>query len=262
MPLVIARPTANTRFDIDSTPRMPAIQCEARITGVQPDPTAASRFDWSIEITEAVAASTCASARVGSCRLTVSERNVVGGRWTPRFTALQGGDAVITATVQHGGATLRAQVTVQVRGRNPPAQLITNRLGGRGIAGDRIACHESGRRQFANDGLPLRGPGGDVGVTQLCNPAATCEQRWSWAANVDAGAALLRDKEAATRRHLNQHQVNGRYPNDQGLGDAEVLLRETIQRYNGGSYWRWNAAVNRWEAGPPNDYVARVLACN
>ena len=41
-------------------------------------------------------------------------------------------------------------------------------------------------------------------------------------------------RRAAARRHLNQHQVNGQFPNDQGLGDAEVLLRETLQRYK----WR------------------------
>ncbi len=262
MPLVIARPAANTRFEIDATPQMPTILCEARITGVQPDPTPTTSFDWSIEITEAVAPSTCASARVGNCRVTVSERSVRGGSWTPRLTVFQGGDAVITVTAQHGATALQAKVSVQIRGRNPAAQAITNRLGGRGTAADHVACHESGRRQFGNDSMPLLGPGGDVGVMQLCNPAASCEQRWSWAANVAAGATLFAEKDAAARRYLNQHIVQGRYPNDQNLADADVLLRETIQRYNGGSYWRWNGTANRWDASPPNQYVARVLACN
>lgn len=261
VPLVIDQPAANARFDIDTTPRMPTIQCRARITGEQPDPTATTRFDWTIEITEAVTRSSCASAQVGNCRETVTEQGVVGGNWTPQLTTLQGGDAVITVTAPQGGATLQAQVTVRIRGTNPAATQITARLGGAGTAGDRVACHESGRRQFSADGMPLLGPGGDVGVMQLCNPAATCEERWRWAANVDGGAALLADKEAAARRHLNQHRVGGHYPNDQGLGDADVLLRETLQRYNGGSYWRWNATANRWAMSPPNQYVARVLAC-
>lgn len=48
MPIAILRPAANALFNIDATPRMPAISCQARITGVQPDPTTATAFDWSI----------------------------------------------------------------------------------------------------------------------------------------------------------------------------------------------------------------------
>jgi hypothetical protein len=261
MPLTIVQPAANTRFNIDATPRMPTITCQARITGVQPDPTPSTLFNWSIQITETVRASTCPSSRVGNCSLVAEQRNVRGGIWTPTFSSIQGGDALITVTVTQGDATLTASVNVQIRGINPAAASITQRAGGAGTAGDQIACRESGRRQFDSAGMPLLGPGGDVGVMQLCSPAATCLQRWDWTANVDAGLALLGNKEAAARRYLNQHQLNGHYPNNQGLDDAGVLLRETLQRYNGGAYWRWNAGANRWESAPPNQYVAHVLAC-
>ena len=129
---------------------------------------------------------------------------------------------------------------------------------------DRVACHESGRRQFSSAGMslgmPLLGPGGDVGVMQLCSPAATCAQRWNWSANVDAGMALLRQKRAAAGRYLNSHQVGMNYPNSLGLSNAEVLQRETLQRYNGGRYWTWHSGRNRWEPNPPNNYVANLLA--
>jgi hypothetical protein len=262
MPLIITQPAANTLFHIDATPRMPTIRCQAQITGVQPDPTATTLFNWSITITETVRRDSCPSSRIGNCALTVSQQNVRGGSWTPTFNQIQGGEAVITVSATVGGRPSQATVSVRIRGTNPAAATITQRLGGAGTAGDRVACHESGRRQFDNQGMPLLGPGGDVGVMQLCNPAATCPQRWDWTANVAAGAALLAQKERAARTYLNQHQVNNHSPNDQNLSDADVLLRETLQRYNGGTFWSWNSVANRWEANPPNQYVARVLACN
>jgi hypothetical protein len=185
----------------------------------------------------------------------------VRGIWTPAFNAIQGGDAVITARVSFRGAVLQAAVNIRIRGANPGASAISARLGGTGTAADLVACHESGRRQFDSTGMPLLGPGGDVGVMQLCNPAANATQRWDWTANVAAGAALFTEKANAARIYLNHHQVQGHYPNDQHLDDAGVLLRETIQRYNGGAYWSWSASHNRWEATPPSSYVATVMAC-
>lgn len=262
MPLTIVSPAANAVFNITSQPAMPSVRCQARITGVQPDPTASTPFDWSITVTEAVRASSCPSSRVGNCSATVSQAGVRGGSWTPVLNVFQGGDAVITARATVGGTALQASVTVRIRGTNPAPATITGRLGGAGSAADRIACHESGRRQFDGTGMPLLGPGGDVGVMQLCNPAASCPQRWDWTANVAAGAALIAQKRTAAQAHLNAHRVNGHYPNDQNLGDADVLLRETIQRYNGGTYWHWDAPHGRWHAAPPSTYVASVLACH
>lgn len=262
MPLNIIQPAANALFAIDATPRMPAIACSARIMGIQPDPTPNTPFDWSIKITETVRASTCASSRVGTCTLTVNQAGARGGMWTPTFNSIQGGDAVITVRANVQGAALQASVNVRIRGANPPAWRVTTALGGAGTAADRIACHESGRRQFDGTGMPLLGPGGDVGIMQLCNPAASCSQRWDWTGNVAAGTALIAQKDTSARHHLNQHVVHGHYPNDQNLSDADVLLRETIQRYNGGAFWTWDAQHSRWHAAPPNNYVARVLACH
>lgn len=139
--------------------------------------------------------------------------------------------------------------------------IVILRLGGANSAGERIACQESRKRQFDATGMPLLGTGGDVGVMQLCNPAANCNQRWNWSANVDQGLALIRTKETEARTYLNGHRINGRYPNDLDLNDENVLLRETVQRYNGGTYWSWNTALNQWQAAPPNGYVDLVLAC-
>ena len=94
---------------------------------------------------------------------------------------------------------------------------------------------------------------------QLCNPAATCEQRWNWRENVRGGLAILASKRASALAYLNLHRVGGSLPNDQGFADAEVVRRETIQRYNRAPYWVWDAAANLWRKSPPNNYVFLVL---
>jgi hypothetical protein len=99
---------------------------------------------------------------------------------------------------------------------------------------------------------------------QLCNPAATCRQRWSWSENVARGANLLQQKRNEATAYLNHHAPGGHYPNNLGLGDADVVQRETLQRYNGGRYWQWDNTASRWVANPPqgNNYVQQVLACH
>ena len=260
MQLNIIEPAPDALFQIDATPRMPIIRCEARIAGSEPDPTEATLFDWSIKITDVVRVSSCASSRLGVCTQVLNEQNV-GGTWTPVFKDIQGGDAIISVHTTINNAVLQASVNVRIRGANPAVEDITARLGGAGKAGPQIGCHESGNRQFDETGMPLLGPGGDVGVMQLCNPAATCRQRWDWTANVDAGLALIIEKERAAQNYLNHHRVQGHYPNDHNLNDAEVLLRETIQRYNGGTYWTWDQTRNLWKMTPQNQYVASVLEC-
>ena len=180
---------------------MPTVTCQVRINGVQPDPTPNSAFDWLIQITEAIAQSSCPSSKIGNCQLTVSEQNVHGGNWTPALPSIQGGDALITVSTTYQGKRLQASVNVRIGGTNPTAAIVSARLGGAGTAADLIACHESGRRQFVG-GTPILGPGGDVGVMQLCSPAATCEERWSRTANVDAGLALINQKQADATRYL------------------------------------------------------------
>jgi len=258
--LVIDQPTASTRFNISATPTMPTVNCRARITGLTHDPTPNTDFSWQIQVTEAVTSDSCASSRIGNCSSTVSQNNVRGGNWRPAFSAIQGGRAVITAAANVGGTALSTSVTVDIRGTNPGAASITAQCGGAGTDADRVTCHESGRRQFDGNGNPLLGPGGDVGVMQLCNPAATCSQRWNWSGNVNAGVALLGQKRNGATAYLNTHVVAGNYPNSPNLSNAAVLQRETLQRYNGGRYWRWNTATNRWDPNPPNNYVANLLA--
>src|ERR1700730_8313943 len=137
MPLNIVEPAPDALFHIDTTPRMPSIRCEARITGSEPDPTEGTLFDWSIKITDVVRASGCASSRLGTCTQVLNEQNV-GGVWTPVFKDIQGGDAIISIRATIHNAVLQASVNVKIRGANPPVADITARLGGAGKAAPRI----------------------------------------------------------------------------------------------------------------------------
>ena len=94
---------------------------------------------------------------------------------------------------------------------------------------------------------------------QMCDPEATCRERWDWRANVARGIQLLQQKRNNALAYLNQHTVGGSYPNDKELEDSQVIQREAIQRYNGGSYWHWDSTSNVWKKTSPNSYVERVL---
>ena len=260
--LEILNPTRCQIILIDATPRMPNIQCRARIKGYDPDPTSRLEFEWSLKNIENIGADTCASAGLGRCRVT-DNGETTGGSWQSNFgRVVQGGEATLAVKAAFFSRTLSNQQPLRIRGTNPAAAAITGRIGAGGIE-DNIACRESGRQQFDAAMMPLLGPGGDVGVMQLCNPAATCLQRWDWTANVDAGLDLFQDKIRIARAYLNRHTVNGNYPNNLGLNNREVLQREAVKKYNGGRYWRWNAATSQWVAdpNPRNNYVANVLGC-
>jgi hypothetical protein len=74
---------------------------------------------------------------------------------------------------------------------------------------------------------------------------------WDWAANVDAAKRLFAEKESAAKKYLERHP-----PKDDEI--AEMLLNESIQRYNGGTYYKWNEDEKKWEARPANDYVSMI----
>jgi hypothetical protein len=258
--VVIDAPARGSTFRIDATPAMPAIACRARITGVASDLTPTTKFTWRLTIREKSVAGTCASAGV-LCISSEDALDIIGGAWTPSLSTIQGGDLTITVRANVAGTTATATTTGMVLGTNPTIAAVTAACGGAGTDADLVACHESGRQQFNPNGMPTRGPGGDVGIMQLCNPAATCQQRWDWKANVAAGVALLNSKRASARARLRSHTPSGPFLNDQGMADADVLKRETLQQYNGGNFWQWDPATNRWKSQPPNGYVAQVLSC-
>lgn len=257
--LVIDVPVPGQEFAIDATPTMPAIKCQARIVGVAPDPTPRTAFNWFIEIVEPRQAGTCASAGV-SCVYFDQANGLVGGVWLPQFQGYRGGDVRIGVSVTYAGSVLRAETRVKIIGTNPPFSEVHKACGGSTTDAAKIACHESGMQQFRKSGLPVLGPGGDVGIMQLCGPKpATCDERWNWRANVAAGIALFTTHSAAARQYLDTHKVDGKWPNDKNMTKEQVLQRESIKRYNGRVYWTWDEKSSMWLAQPPGDYTDKVL---
>ncbi|WKX69577.1 hypothetical protein [Streptomyces sp. XD-27] len=257
--LLIEQPKPFEVFSIDTTPAMPSIQCRARIGGVKPDPTPTVPFNWRIEIIEPPSAGTCPSAGV-KCAAGDQAFGVVGGAWTPSLTTFQGGDVRIKATATMSGNVLEAEVRVLILGKNPAPRDVYAMCGGRNTDMGRILCHESGLRQFGDNGYPKLGRGGDVGISQLCLPAASCEQRWNWRANVMEGIRIFGLHKAAARAYLDGHKADGKWPNERGMTDEQVLQREAMQRYNGKSYWIWDEIAGLWKVVDKQKYPDVVLA--
>jgi hypothetical protein len=71
----------------------------------------------------------------------------------------------------------------------------------------------------------------------MTHPAPSYEHAWSWKANILAGSSLFKEKARIARSYLAQ---GGRpYTQDQ-------LRRETLSRWNGGSYHEWDRQAAKW----------------
>ena len=77
---------------------------------------------------------------------------------------------------------------------------------------------------------------------------AGIEEIWNWRRNVDTGQRIFARKRADALRYLRTHENY----------DEEMLLREALQRYNGGRYHTWDTTAKKWIATPPNAYVDTV----
>lgn len=113
-----------------------------------------------------------------------------------------------------------------------------------------ICWQESRWRHFLPNGKPLvnSNPNGttDWGLMQINQ--ATNEQKWNWRSNLAAAIALFAQKRAAADAYLRKHPPYS----------PEMLENETIQRYNGGAYYKWDAQSGTWMVSPPNGYVKGI----
>lgn len=102
----------------------------------------------------------------------------------------------------------------------------------------RIACRESGQRQFdapPNGGTgfcPLFGPGGKVGIMQIANP--TADEVWNWRLNVEKGIEVFNERVAAAGEYPSRVRNSDGFRNlveqfnqrrqQQGLDPVQVIL--------------------------------------
>jgi hypothetical protein len=134
-------------------------------------------------------------------------------------------------------------ISISIVGTNPTEQEVLTYLAtkpDRGIM-ERIVRHESRFRQFRDSGEPLGSFDGGFGLTQLTNPAPRLEEMWNWKRNIDAGLRVLAEKRAQA---LTFFATSGSAPTE------DQLLRETVSRWNGGSYYAWEASTRQWIRRP------------
>jgi hypothetical protein len=202
----ILAPADGTFFAISPEPAMPRIQALARIVGITPDPTSTTGFEWSASIRFDSAACPHGCKADGTSRVIAGPaitETVVGGAWTPRFPSLLGGELSLTVRATVAGESWQAgSHGLRIEAVNPGCSELLAALPHDTLR--RIACHESGLRQFmaARD----RGQGfsplfsGDkllgAGIFQITNPSPTDEQIWNWRENVAAGIATFNSKIA------------------------------------------------------------------
>ena len=207
--LQIVTPAPNTVFVLDDTPQMPTIDVVANITGVAPDPTGTTDFEWSAELTHNPST---AGDRNGPNRNFATRANgiAVGGRFSVTFADLMAGQLSITVRATIASHVVRAAtVGLTVVARNPTKAAVQAAMGNDLLR--RIACHESGQRQFATaPGNTTRSPlwsgdgRGGVGLFQITVPPPTDAQVWNWRENVTAGAARLEQGRRAARNYPRQ----------------------------------------------------------
>ena len=164
------------------------------------------------------------------------------------FEVTDNGESVVQTKGCAGVNCDTIAIYLRTRGTNPSRAAVSAALGGDMLRA--ICWRESTWRQFGANGKPLVNTNSngtaDWGLMQINQ--ATPEQRWNWKANVNRGAALLAEKRTHANAYLSKHPPV----------TAEMLENETLQRYNGGTYYKWNESTSTWDVAPPNGYVAAI----
>jgi hypothetical protein len=216
--MTFTKPGSNAVFTITAAPDWPAIMFETDAQG-------AHAWQWMISW-DVFTASGSASTE--------------GNMWNAAPAVLDRG-GLLTVKAAAGGAT--ATITVNIAGTNPTAADVINHLATNpdndGFAA--IIRHESKFKQFAASSVPVKSFDKGYGMCQLTNPAPTFEQAWNWKQNVDGGLRLFGQKRASAVSYLGQ---GGR------VYTQEQLKYETVCRWNGGQYHRWDPGASSWVRTP------------
>ena len=254
-------------FNISAAPAMPSsIIGQARITGVDPDPTPNTTIRWENKIHF----NACGVRNIDDTLAPVDQPG--SQDYKPVFPHIRGGQMTITATIIRNGQKCDSkQNQQQIKGTNPAVGTIQASLPDQFAI--QIACQESHFREFDNNSNPLLRcePDGRIGagVLQQTTPAASDDAFWNWQQAVNEGLATLASKRIAAQGYPARIRKSTKGCPNNTLCNAgatdftpDQLLHEELQRYNGGAYWQWDHVNNVWVAQPPNGYVAAVLACH
>ena len=212
------KPALNAVFTISAPPAWPAITFETDVQG-------AHTWQWTISwdvFTASGSASTAANT------------------WDAAPAIVNRG-GLLTVKAIAGAAT--ATTAVNITGTNPTPVDVTSYLAtkpnsdGFGL----IIRHENKFKHFNASSVPAKSFDKGYGMCQLTNPTPTFEQAWNWKHNVDCGLALFAQKRATAVNYLGQ----------MGRAFTEKQLRyESVCRWNGGAYHRWDAGAKAWVRTP------------
>jgi hypothetical protein len=256
-----------SEFPITTAPAMPAIQVQASVLGITPDPTAITTFEWTATLefnpTE------CRNGIPASFPPITLTGVSTGGAFAVRFTEIQGGRLIIRVKARVAGGEIRGERRdLRIIGTNPLYPQLTQALPSRVFRA--LVWHESRGRQFlgtANGGTsacPLFSADrlGGVGLMQLTRPAPTREQTWNWRANVTAGLALFQVKMQSARAYPAQYRTSAAFqalvtaynadraknklpPVQVSIPEftAEQVELDALRGYNG-----WSAGIHEYRA--------------
>src|SRR6516165_7033427 len=200
----------NGRYVITDEPRMPVISATAVFEG-DPDGSA-TVSEW--EVSVVFRADDCPPFGPDDLRTDFSFSGTGGNEITADFpeNVVRGGSITFSAKGLVNGCAVSAVDGTGLVGTNPQRTDIENFLKQKSPDTyrtlQRIACRESGQRQFnspPNGGTgfcPLFGPGGKVGIMQIAKP--TDDQVWNWKENVTAGIEKFKKSVAAAEDYHNK----------------------------------------------------------
>ena len=213
----VTKPAPNSIFRITAAPAWPSVVFETDASGPH-------TWQWTLAWDFFSASGTVSTP---------------SNTWDASVVANRGG--TLTVKVTAGAAS--ASTTVHIVGTNPTETDVVTYLSTRPDSDgfDRIIKHESKFKHFGANNEPKKSFDKGYGMCQLTNPAPSFEQAWNWKLNVDGGLSLFAQKRSAARTFLGQS----------GRQFTDTQLRfETVCRWNGGRYHRWDAAANKWVRTP------------
>ncbi|XP_055349665.1 uncharacterized protein LOC129596416 [Paramacrobiotus metropolitanus] len=203
--------------------------------------------------------------------------------WTSILSSsgIRGGRATLTWT---DAAGVTGSITFSIAGTQPPTAEIRNLIvtaSGNLWYPPYVAEHESGLRQFVS-GQPLISSDNGVGIFQLTNPVPTCEQVWSWKANVHAGVQWLNAKQRDANQWMQRQrqqalaemgrnvpvpdrtEANCQFSDGTTRTINDAVAMKMFNGASGGNYAAWDNGKGKWKFNPMNDlpkpfnYVNRV----
>jgi hypothetical protein len=223
----------NGRYVITDEPRMPIIPAAALGIG---GPASISG-QWEIDVS--FTASDCPPFGPPDLTTHLHVSRTGGNQITTDFfgNVVRGGSISFSVNGTVNGCAVSAVGGAGLLGTNPQQSAIQAELPHDTLR--RIACKESGQRQFdapPNGGTgycPLFGPGGKVGIMKIAKP--TDDEVWNWRKNVAKGIELFNKNVDAARNYpesvrnsagfLALVELFNQRRQQQGLASLQVILK-------------------------------------